>query len=58
MRELRRKDRAMDNDEALELIQAGEYGFLATAGEDGQPYGVPLNYVFQKNSIYFHSAKA
>ena len=27
------------------------------SGEDGYAYGVPLNYVYVDNSIYFHCAK-
>ncbi len=26
-------------------------------GEDGYPYGVPVNYVVDKDKIYFHCAK-
>lgn len=29
---------------------------LSTVGADGQPYGIPLNYAFKDNSIYFHCA--
>jgi len=31
---------------------------LATTGKDNYPYAVPLNYVYHKNSIYFHCAKS
>ncbi|MDL2220199.1 pyridoxamine 5'-phosphate oxidase family protein [Eubacteriales bacterium OttesenSCG-928-N14] len=57
MREIRRKDRAM-NDEAemLQLLLEGEYGVLSTVGVDGLPYGVPLSYVLNGNAIYFHCA--
>lgn len=39
-----------------DLLTQAEYGIVSTVGEDGQPYGVPLNYVFKENAIYFHCA--
>ncbi|MDR1276071.1 MAG: pyridoxamine 5'-phosphate oxidase family protein [Candidatus Accumulibacter sp.] len=55
--ELRRKDRAVGHDECLELLARGAYGVLATLGEDGEPYPVPLSYVFLGGKIYFHCAR-
>jgi uncharacterized protein len=55
-RSVRRKDREIDSEKATQLLAEGEYGFLATAGLDGQAYGVPLNYVFKNNSLFFHCA--
>ena len=56
MRELRRKEKAMGELETAALLTRGEYGVLSTVDADGQPYGVPLNYVFKDNHIYFHCA--
>lgn len=56
--EMRRKDRQMNDEESLTLLKAGEYGILATVGNDGQPYGVPLNYVVLNNCIYYHGTNA
>ena len=56
-REIRRKDYAMDEQEAREVLQRGEYGILAVLGDDGYPYTVPLDYVVCGNTIYFHAAK-
>ena len=53
---MRRQDRAMAGPESLRLLQDGEYGVLSTVDEYGQPYGVPLNYVYMNDSIYFHCA--
>jgi nitroimidazol reductase NimA-like FMN-containing flavoprotein (pyridoxamine 5'-phosphate oxidase superfamily) len=55
-REVRRVDRKLDNDMSVELIKNGEYGILSTVGEDGYPYGVPVNYIYIDNVIYFHCA--
>ncbi len=38
-KELRRKDRMMDNESAIELLRSSEYGVLSTMGENGYPYG-------------------
>ena len=56
MKRLRRKDREMDAREARELLCTCEYGILSTAGKDGQPYGVPVSYVYKNDAVYFHCA--
>lgn len=55
---MRRKDRAMNEEYARELLTKGEYLVMATCGENGQPYATPLSYVFSnsENVIYFHCA--
>ena len=58
MKKLRRKDREISQQEAVELLVKAEYGVLSTVGNNGQPYGVPLSYVYKDNSIYFHCAVA
>lgn len=54
---MRRKDRLADESVAKEFLAIGEYGVLSTVGEDGFPYGVPVNYAYDGESIYFHCAK-
>ena len=56
MRELRRKDRAISEEEAIVLLNKAEYGVLSTVTENGKPYGVPLNFCFIDHCIYFHCA--
>ena len=56
MREMRRKDKEIGMDDAINFLTEHEYGVLSTVGTDGQPYGVPLNYVYKDNCIYFHCA--
>ncbi len=53
---MRREDKALQHDEITRLLQEGEYGILSTVDEKGQAYGVPLNYVYLSDSLYFHSA--
>ena len=56
MREMRRKDKEIGREAAIDLLTNCEYGVLSTVGNDGQPYGVPLNYTYKDNCIYFHCA--
>lgn len=56
MKEARRKDRAISDEEARDLLGRAEYGVLSTVSEDGVPYGVPLNYCVVDDSLYFHCA--
>lgn len=54
-REMRRKDKAMTQDDAMSLLQIAEYGVLSTA-DGGVPYGVPMNFVLVGGELFFHSA--
>ena len=53
---MRRKDRETTEERAYEILKNGEYGILSTIGEDGYPYGVPVNFAVECNKIYFHCA--
>ena len=55
-REMRHKDRAIDEATTLEILRRGEYGVLSTVDDEGQPYGVPVNYAVSGNEIYIHCA--
>jgi nitroimidazol reductase NimA-like FMN-containing flavoprotein (pyridoxamine 5'-phosphate oxidase superfamily) len=41
---------------AQEILSKGSNGVLSTIGEEGCPYGVPLNYIYLDNCIGFHCA--
>ena len=56
MRTMRRQDRAISEAEAKELLDKAEYGIFSTVSDDGQPYGVPLNFCIIENCLYFHHA--
>jgi hypothetical protein len=56
MKMMRRKDRAITEEEAAALLRRGEYGVLSTVSEDGKPYGVPVHYCLVDHDIYFHCA--
>ena len=53
---VRRRDRLLDEERALELLKDGEYGVLSMVSEGGG-YGIPVNFVWDgKNSAYIHCA--
>ena len=56
-REIRLKDRAVNDEKIIEIFKTGSYGVLSTIGEDGYPYGVPVNYTYFDNCICFHCAQ-
>jgi nitroimidazol reductase NimA-like FMN-containing flavoprotein (pyridoxamine 5'-phosphate oxidase superfamily) len=53
---MRRQDRKISVEEAIEILKKGEYGFLATVSADSKPYIIPISYSYLDNYIYFHSA--
>ncbi len=54
---LRRKKQALSDSEIAAVIERGSYAVLSLCGEEGMPYGVPLNYVFDDGCFYFHCGK-
>ena len=56
-RTLRRQDRALSQEETMEILRRGKFGVLSIVGEDGYPYGVPLHYVVIDHAIYFHCSR-
>jgi hypothetical protein len=55
-RDIRRRERALTEDQAREILGRTEHGVLATVGADGWPYAVPVNHVLSGDAIYFHCA--
>lgn len=53
---MRVKEMEMSKSRAEELLQKCDYGVLSTIGQNNYCYGIPLNYVYMDNSIYFHCA--
>ncbi|WRS27993.1 pyridoxamine 5'-phosphate oxidase family protein [Oscillospiraceae bacterium MB08-C2-2] len=58
LKEMRRKDRSLGQAETEQVLRKGEYGVLSTVAADGEPYGIPINYVYHNGAIYFHCALA
>lgn len=53
---MRRSDRQIDGDEALGILERGEYAVFSMVDQDGLPYAVPLSYSVVGGAIYFHCA--
>jgi nitroimidazol reductase NimA-like FMN-containing flavoprotein (pyridoxamine 5'-phosphate oxidase superfamily) len=53
---VRRRDRALGEAEALEILQKAEWGVLATVDAEGWPYAVPMNHVLVGETLILHSA--
>lgn len=53
-REMRRKDRMMEGPQIKKVLENGEYGILASCGEDGSPYAIPYSYAMLDGKLYFH----
>ena len=59
-RPMRRKQKEIAISEAKKLLMTERRGVLAVNGDDGYPYAIPVNYIYDKKEekIYFHGAKA
>lgn len=55
---LRRAEKAMSVERALEMLRGGFCGRLATVGADGYPYCVPLLHVWLDGEVYLHGTGA
>ena len=53
---MRRNDRALSQEEALDIIDHAPFGTAAMCGKDGAPYCVPLNLTRAGSDLYFHCA--
>lgn len=53
---IRRGDRQINRDEALAILDHAEYGVLSMVGEDGLPYGIPINFARDGDLLVFHCA--
>ncbi len=54
---MRRQRLQTTDEQAKAILSAGSYGIFSTVGDDGFPYGVPVNYIYDGKKIYFHCAK-
>ena len=59
-RPIRKKKNEISTDAAKELLRSSRRGVLAVNGDDGYPYGIPINYLYDEENekIIFHGAKA
>ncbi|MCR5164254.1 MAG: pyridoxamine 5'-phosphate oxidase family protein [Thermoguttaceae bacterium] len=57
-RPMRRNGQELEKAEALDVLKNARRGVLSVTGDDGWPYGIWLNPLFENGKIYFHCAKA
>ena len=55
-RPMRRFKQQLTDDECLSILRREPRGVLSLCGDDGYPYGVPMNYVYDEGCLYFHCA--
>ncbi|MBQ6267037.1 MAG: pyridoxamine 5'-phosphate oxidase family protein [Clostridia bacterium] len=56
-RQMRRIAQQTEDAACVTLLESEKRGVLALCGENGYPYAVPLNFVYQDGRLYFHSAQ-
>ena len=58
-RKMRRFKQQISNEECIEVLKNEKRGVLSLIGDDGYPYGIPLNHYYdeKENALYFHGAK-
>lgn len=55
-RELIRKNKQISMEECVHILETEKRGVLSVNGDDGYPYGMPMNHFYNKQDgkIYFH----
>lgn len=58
-REMMRIKQQLQQEECIEILKKEPRGVLSVLGDDGYPYGMPINqfYCEEDGKIYFHSGK-
>ena len=58
-RAMRRFKQQISEEECIRILQEEKRGILSMHGEDGYPYGIPMNHWYnpENGKLYFHCAK-
>lgn len=56
-RDMRRQKQAISAEDCIELLKNETRGVLSMIGDDGYPYGVPINHYYENGMLYFHGGK-
>ncbi len=58
-RTIRKKKNEIARNDAEKLLENSRRGVLAVNGDEGYPYAIPVNYIYdrEKQKIYFHGAR-
>ena len=59
-RKMRRINQQLSNGECTEILKNEKRGILSLIGDDGYPYGLPIDYIYceENGTICFHGSKA
>lgn len=55
-RKMRRFKQQISEEKCIEILKSEPRGVMAFAGENGYPYAIPLNFVYDGGKLYFHCA--
>ncbi|HPO04432.1 MAG TPA: pyridoxamine 5'-phosphate oxidase family protein [Bacillota bacterium] len=55
-REMRRSKQLLPKEESVKILESCPTGILAVNGDDGYPYTVPVNYIYEDGKLLFHCA--
>lgn len=53
---MRRKDRELSREETVGILEKVPFGVLSTFGTSGYPYGVPMSFAYEGETLYLHCA--
>ena len=58
-REIARKNQSLEMSQIVKILNHEKRGVLSVHGENGYPYGLPINYWYNEENgcLYFHSGK-
>lgn len=56
-RKMRRFKQQISEEECIRILKEQPRGVLSMIGDDGYPYGIPLDHWYSGNKLYFHGAK-
>lgn len=59
-RPIRKKKNQISDEAAKELLRTSRRGVFAVNGDDGYPYPIPINFLYDEDAqkIYFHGSRA
>ena len=58
-RPIRKKKNELSTEDTKQILREARRGVLAVNGEDGYPYAIPINFIYDETAgrIYFHSSR-
>ena len=56
-REMRRHAQQLDRNTCVSILKNEPRGVLSVLGDGGYPYGVPMNFVYADDALWFHCAR-